>query len=154
MTIASTPDYFGLKKLPTGWSYPVSLSDLRRVMRECTRDLEVSFQRQPRRASEHRRAVERGSSIPILQAAYNNLDRPSSCVARDEQPWPPTWRINVYSIPSPMRSGLRDSLLTHGLPQLLVWLDRSRSETWLAESHRVSIVASARDGRYDTRLVE
>jgi hypothetical protein len=47
-----------------------------------------------------------------------------------------TWQIEVGSVPSEMRSAVRNYLVATGLPGLRAWLLAPRAETWYDRDHR------------------
>jgi hypothetical protein len=124
-------------RLPKGWTYPVGvelLSDyFGSLPYPAEQPLRFSHSESHRLAHRRRRQAE-DLPLQVLEAGYSRLSVASGEIER------PLWFLDVQSVPSSIKSWVRQGLVERGLPRLRAWLLQPFSETALDSEPRCSLL--------------
>ena len=119
-------------RLPQGFSYPLGLEDLNKVLGDISQaaDLHVSFSNAPL-GKGFRLLMKRDLPHQVLAARFSKWDKEPSIgdnTFADEY-LRGHWSITVYPVASVRRSQAR-ALLIEVLPAVREWFSRARPESW------------------------
>ena len=105
--------------LPRGWAYPVGVELLSEVLRSVPHQSSdpVWFSHsEPHSLSARRRRQSEDLPLRVLEARYTRFQ------IGGPEPDRPMWRLHVMSVPSALKSWVRQGLIQQGLPRVRTWL--------------------------------
>ncbi len=122
-------------RLPRQLSYPLNATEVTAAVRDTPQleQLGLSFSDCPTVfASDFQRCLRSGEPYRVLSVQYYNWSLAY-------------WAISVYPVPAAQRSLVNRLLADEGLPWVRQRLKVPRSETWLMQKHRCSILFSVNE---------
>jgi len=140
------------ERLQRGFSYPVGLRDLARSLGAVPQasNLHVKFHRSPTTSlSRFRAGIQEGRSYPVVKATFARWDKQPSIGddPRHSEMLEGLWTVDVFPVPSKLRSIARQELLDVGLPALSAWLSRRRPPAWYHGLKRCDVILEPVEGK-------